>query len=320
MAVRSYGKACHSPDMPVPPLLLALLAGGGIGVQAFVNGRLATHLGSAALAGTVSNAVALAILTAIALRTGAAGALARLRAGARPRWWQLAACASGAFPVIIAAEAAPKIGVARLTVAMVCGLTTGSLLLDRTALSPGPPRPLTAARVAGAVLALSAVSIAAVGSEGALHLGLLALVVLAGACQALVQAALGHLTGTFGDPFVASGLSFALGGATSAAAWVLTTGALAPSGWDAPGAEWIIGGVAGAATTVVMAAVVRTLGVLRLTLAIVAGQSVAALVIDASRPAAEQPLSVRTVVSLLLVFLAVGVSGSSATFSRPARQ
>ena len=77
-----------------------------------------------------------------------------------------------------------------------------------------------------------------------------------------------------------------------------------------------MGGLAGALITVLMAVVVRTLGVLRLTLAIVAGQSFAALLIDLARPAANQALSARTIVSLLLVLLAVLVSGMSRASAR----
>ena len=61
----------------------------------------------------------------------------------------------------------------------------------------------------------------ALGSDGDLQIGMLVLAVLAGAAVALVQAVLGHLTNTLGDPFVASALLFALSGGATAAAWIV---------------------------------------------------------------------------------------------------
>ena len=301
-------------------LALAFLAGAGLATQAFVNGRLGASLGSAPPAATVNQVVGLAALLAVATVTGAtARVLRRLRAGARLSWWHLAASLNGVLFVTVSAAAAPKVGVAVLTVALVSGQTAGSLLVDRLGLSPAGGRPLTAARVLGVVLAVAAVAIGASGSHGDLHLGLLALAVVAGAGMAVVQAAVGHVARITGEPVVAGAVSFAVGAAGVLVLALVVTGGAAPNGWSAaPPEEWI-GGLIGACTVVVMAWTVQTLGVLRLTLGLVAGQSVGAIAIDLLAPAAGEAVTLATAAGVALTIVAVAVSGTRRGIRRPAR-
>lgn len=292
-----------------PAVGLAVGAGAALSVQAFVNGRFGVSLGSAELAGVISLAISLVTVIAITASAGTLGrAYARVRAGARPRWWHLVVCANGALVLIVSAEGAPKVGVALLTVAIVCGQIAGGLIVDFTGMSPAGRRPLTTGRALGIALALVAVALAALGHSGDLHLGLLALAVAAGTSISLHQAALGHLSRIAGDPVVAAGVTFTISGLAAVVAWLVLDGGSVPSDVSAPPLEWI-GGVAGIVVVVSMARAVARLGVLELALGVVAGQAVGALVIDAVAPAAGGSVTLRTVISAALTVLAVLVSG-----------
>src|SRR4051812_35410325 len=160
------------------PLAFAFVCGAGLSVQAFVNGRLGASLGSAELAAVVNNAVGLAAILLLAVTSGAlARAWGRVSTGDAGRAWHYVGSAMGALFVIVAAIAAPKVGVALLTVALVCGQTLGSLVADAFGLSPAGRRGLSPARVVAVALALAAVGIGALGAERNLHLDILALAV-----------------------------------------------------------------------------------------------------------------------------------------------
>jgi bacterial/archaeal transporter family-2 protein len=296
-------------------LALASAGGAALALQAYINGRLGTSLGSPEVAAVVNNAVGTSWLVLIATVTGLLPrAIQRIREGSRPRWWHYLASVTGSLFVITGAVAAPKLGIALLTVGLVCGQTVASLAADRFGLSPAGRRPLTAMRSMGVALAVAAVGIGVVGDEGNLHLGLLLLAAVAGGTLALAQAALGQLREVTGDPVTGSGISFAVGGLTSLLVALIATGGSAPGGWSAPPQQWI-GGLIGATVVVMMARVVGVLGVLRLTLALVAGQAVGSVLVDVVAPAAGRGVGLRTVVSVALTFMAVAVSG----IQRPVR-
>jgi len=290
-------------------LALVFLAGAGLALQAFLNGRLAGSLGSAELAAAVNNGIGLALLVALGVGTGALRrALTRVRAAGRPRWWHFLGGPAGAVLVYTSAKAAPAVGVAVLTVALVCGQTSGSLAVDRAGLSPAGRAGLTPARALGALLAVAAVAIAALGSRGDLEVGLLALAVAAGMGIAVQQAANGQLAERSGEPLAAGLVNFTLGAAVLVAVALLATGGSPPGGWSAPPEQWI-GGALGVAAVVCGAWAVATLGVLRLTLALVAGQSAGALVIDLVAPAPGEAVTLGTVVGVGLTVAAVVVAG-----------
>jgi transporter family-2 protein len=304
----------------VPALLaLVFLGGFALSVQAFVNGRLGASLGSVWLAGSVNNAVGLAGAAAVGVATGALGrARRRLAEGTSPRWWHVLAGVNGALFVTVAAKAAPLVGVALFTVAFVCGQSLGSLVIDRVGMSPAGRRPFTAARVLGVVLALVAVTVGALGARGELRLGLLVLAAVAGAGVAVQHAALGHVANATGEPLAAVAVNLAVGGTLLVLLALALTGGSAPHGWSAPPLEWT-GGLLGAAAGVTMAIVVPILGVLRLVLAIVAGQAVGALVLDLVAAPPGEAVTAFTVVSVVLTFVAVAVSGMGSG-SEPERE
>jgi transporter family-2 protein len=92
---------------------------------------------------------------------------------------------------------------------------------------------------------------------------------------------------------------------------VVATIAIASSPPDALPANplFYVGGLCGAFVVVVGAAAVQTLGVLRLGLAVVAGQTLGALAVDLIAPAEGEKVTVATVVGVLLTLAAVWVSG-----------
>ena len=62
---------------------------------------------------------------------------------------------------------APEVGVALLSVALVCGQTAGSLAADGVGLSPAGRQPVTTGRVAGVALTIAAVVASALGAQRA---------------------------------------------------------------------------------------------------------------------------------------------------------
>jgi transporter family-2 protein len=311
MRRRPVRRAPDRSRSPAVSVLLALVFTGGfvLSVQAFVNGRLGVSLGSVLLAASVNNAVGLAAAALVGALTGALGrARRRLGAGGWPRWWHLLAGVNGALFVTMAAKAAPLVGVALFTVALVCGQSLGSLVIDRVGMSPAGRRLFTATRILGVVLALVAVAIGALGSRGDLRVGLLAFTAVSGVGVAVQQAALGHVANATGEPLAAVAVNLGVGGILLVAVALAITGGSAPHGWSAPPLEWT-GGLLGAAAGLTMAVVVRVLGVLRLVLAIVAGQAVGALLLDLVAAPPGEAVTVLTVVSVILTFAAVAVSG-----------
>jgi transporter family-2 protein len=288
-------------------LLLATVVAGGVGlsVQAFLNGRLTTSVGSAEIAATVNNVVGLACLIALGVAIGAPRrALRSLRTAAPMRWWHPVMGVNGAFFIAITAYAAPEVGVALVTVAIVCGQMAGSLLIDGIGLSPAGRRPLTINRALGAALAVVAVGIGATQTPADVEVGLLLLVAAAGVGMAFQQAAIGHVNLATGEPVVASGVNFLAGAVAIIVVALVVNGLQPPNGWDASPGYWI-GGVIGATAATIMAWAVNGLGVLRLSLAIIAGQSIGALAIDIIAPPPGEEITVLTFASLALVIVAV---------------
>jgi transporter family-2 protein len=130
-------------------LVLALVAGAALPVQAGINARLATYVGGPLRASMISFAigtVALALLALIATR----GLVSTARAGEVP-WWGWLGGVVGAGYVASVVASAPRLGALNLFAAVIFGQLFCSVLLDHfgvlykeQALSPG--------RIAGVVL------------------------------------------------------------------------------------------------------------------------------------------------------------------------
>jgi transporter family-2 protein len=295
-------------------LALALLAGFGLAVQAFANGRLGTSLGSPACAAVANQGIGLLALGVAGVATGALKRAWRKRkSGTTFRWWHLAVCVNGAVNVTVASAAAPKVGIALLAVYLVGGQCAGGMLADRFGLTPGGRRRISLARVSGTLLALGSVALEAVGAQSRLGMGPTALAFLAGFGFPLVQAGVGQMTQLTGEPLFAGGMSFGIAGMGAIVLAGIATSVSPPHGWlAAPAPQWI-GGLIGASTVVVIARTVRLLGTLRLTLCIVAGEAFGGVALDLVAPVRGEAITAATVGSVLLVLLAIWISGTSMT-------
>jgi transporter family-2 protein len=198
----------------------------------------------------------------------------------------------------------PEVGVALVTVCIVAGTATGGLGVDQAGLGPGGRRPVTLLRVVGALLAIGAVTLAAAGdSHAAVRPLLLAGLFRAGIGSALQQAANGQLRRAAANAWVAGLLSFAVGTAGLVVV-AAATGELTARHW--PATWWLYtGGPQGVVFIVAAAALVARLGVLTVSLATVAGQLVAAVVLDIVWPAPGAALRATTVAGAVLTVVAV---------------
>ena len=290
-------------------LLAAVLACGGLlGLQARINGELGARVGSALDAATVSfGGGTLVLLLLVGLSAQHRAAVWRLRRAPTRWWWWVAGGVAGATVVALTAEAVPQIGVALVTVCVVAGTAVGGLGVDQLGLGPGGRKPVTALRVTGAALAVAAVTLGAVGDRHAAVRPLLfAGLFLAGAGSALQQAANGQLRRAAMNAWVAGLISFAVGTVVLLVA-ASSSGDLGGRHW--PRQWWLYtGGPMGVVFIVTAAALVHRLGVLTVSLATVAGQLVAAVVLDAVWPAPGTSLRASTVAGAVLTVVAVTVA------------
>jgi transporter family-2 protein len=289
---------------PAVPLAAALVSGALVAVQQRINGDLGQQLQAPLLAAVVSFGSGLLVVSAVLLaRRGSRALLPRLR---EVPWWTRLGGLGGASLVAVGATAAPEIGVALLTVGLVGGSTVAALLVDTIGLGPGGVRAITPARAAGAGLCLLAIALSAADGIHAASPLLLVLVVLAGGLISFQQAVNGRVRHAT-DATVATFVNFVVGTTGLALGLLVHNLFVGQHLGHWPGlseAYLYLGGTIGAAFVATAALVVRSLGVLRLGLAVTAGQILGALLLDADRgiPAA-------TGVAAGLTLVAVGVSG-----------
>lgn len=226
---------------------------------------------------------------------------------------------NGAAFVIISTALAPKVGIALLTVSVVCGQSSASLVLDGLGLNPSGRKPFNARRITGAGLAVVAVAIGAVGGQGHVEVGLLMLGVAGGVAFTLQQMSVGYITKSTGEPLAAAMVAVAMAGLVIVTFALASTGGSAPNGWSAPPMHWL-GGLLGAIVVTIVARVVGALGALRLTLAVVAGQSIGALALDLAAPVRGNEITMLSVVSVLLTVAAAAVAFGGQRVARDATE
>lgn len=276
----------------------------GIGVisvlQSRVVGAMAQRVESGFEAAALSFwAGLLVIVVLVALIPSARNGLALLAEQLRrprqiPLWWLLGGLGGAAF-VASQGLAVPVVGVALFTVAAVAGITANSLVADQLGLTPGGKRPITAPRLAAAVLALAGATLAVSGditppgqenSTGAVIALLVS--VVAGAMVAFQQGINGLVAVAARSPLTATLVNFVVGVTT------LTLVAVAIENFDkpahvAPPAPWEepalwLGGPMGVAIVVIASLTVRSLGVLLLSLLTIVGQLIGSVVVDILAP------------------------------------
>ncbi|MDQ1695011.1 MAG: bacterial/archaeal transporter family-2 protein [Frankiaceae bacterium] len=296
-------------------LVLAVVAAGGLlGLQARINGELGARLHSAVDAALLSFGVGTTLLLVV-VAIGHRDGVRRLRATTVRWWWWLGGLA-GAALVASTAEGVPQVGVALVSVCIVAGTAVGALVVDGAGLGPGGRRAVDGLRLGGAVLAVGAVALGAVGDDGsAVRPALLLVLFASGAASALQQAANGQLRRVSASASVAALASF-LGGTLALVVIAGARGDLA--GRSLPGEWWLyLGGLLGAIYIALAAASVQPLGVLRLSLATVAGQLLGGVILDLVWPAPGIELKVTTVIGAALTLVAVGVVGARRTSVQP---
>ncbi|TZF91419.1 DMT family transporter [Cognatilysobacter lacus] len=136
------------------PVLLVLLAGGMLALQAPSNVMLAKAGGSPLLAALISFAVGTLALLVVWLFSGNRPGTAPF--GSLP-WYAWLGGMYGATYVAIAAFAAPRIGLASLITIGIAGQIAMALWLDHHGALGLPRAPLSAMRAAGALLVVAGV-------------------------------------------------------------------------------------------------------------------------------------------------------------------
>lgn len=134
---------------------LALLAASGgmlLAVQAPVNARLRSAVGSPLAAGLVSFAIGTVLLLVLLLASGGLGGLAGVGGGP---WWAYLGGVCGTAVVVGTLISTPRIGVLATFVAVIVGEVAMATAIDRFGWFGVTPRPLAWDRILALVLLLS---------------------------------------------------------------------------------------------------------------------------------------------------------------------
>jgi transporter family-2 protein len=311
------------PEVPVTaaahPLRTALLlavgflAGVGVAVQSRINGELGQKLGDGFFAAIISFGSGLLLLAIAAAfwRPGRRG-IGRVVTAVRTRsipWWYVVGGAAGAFFVLTQSLVVGLVGVALFTVGVVAGQTVSSLLIDRRGLGTMGAKPITWPRLAGAVVALGAVVLAA-SSELRSDLPFWVLIApfIAGAAVGWQAAVNGQVRAVAGSAFTATFGNFVVGTSVLLVAAVIHTAIV---GWPThfPAEPWLYaGGAIGCVFIATQALIVRLTGVLLLGLAVLSGQLVTAVVFDLIAPVQAHGIAPLTIVGAALTLVAVVIA------------
>ncbi len=136
-------------------LLVCLLAGALMPLQAGVNAQLARWVGHPVTASLVSFAVG--TLALLAYNVGTRPQLPPVASVAEAPWWAWAGGLFGAVFVTAAAAFAPRLGAATFISITIAGQMFVSILLDHFGLVGFAARPATALRLLGALLLVAGV-------------------------------------------------------------------------------------------------------------------------------------------------------------------
>ena len=294
-------------------VLLAILCGVGMVAQARINGELSVRIDNGVLAALISFGigmviVAVAMLVSPASRRGLGEVLTQVRERRIP-WVYLIGGMGGAFLVLSQGLVAASLGVALFSIGVVAGQTLSGLVIDRRGVGTMGPRPITAPRVIGALLALAAVVYAGWSQlDGSTAVWLIVLPFLAGIGIAWQQAFNGQVREVSGSAITATFVNFVAG------TTVLIIATLVASIWRGWPSELptdpvvYLGGVIGVIFIAGGAIAVRYLGVLLLGLGMISGQLIGSLVLDLVVPAEGHELGIPTVVSTIVTLLAVSLT------------
>lgn len=299
------------------------VAGMLVAMQSRINGGLAVEIGSAYLAALVSFGtglviIGIALLSSHRARAGLAKLKYELATGALPKWTLLGGFFGAVF-VLGQGLVAPLTGLALFTVGIVAGQVLGGLVIDRLGLGPGGRINITLVRLLGTLLAIVAVGISVLGNASGGVLALAAVPVIVGALISAQTMMNGLLRAGAESAITATFVSFAAG---TAALLVVTLIAVTLNGWPIgwPSEPWYyVGGALGTMFIALAAVLVRTVGVLLLSMANVAGQMIGAVLIDVGLPFNDgltPSMLMGALVALGAVIIAALPSGRPASSSR----
>lgn len=328
---RSASRSEQAPSGPSPlaglALLVAFVCGAVVALQSRVNGTLTETTGAlvAAWFSFGSGFLVLTLLLASPTYRSHLGRVLRALRDRRLAPWQLIGGAFGGLLVATQAYAVPHIGVALFVVALVGGQLGSALLVDRAGLGPGGKLPITLGRAIAALIAVSGVVVAVGGRVGGNGLDLLPVVLaFAVGMGASVQQALnGRVTQVTRDGLATAWVNFLLGCTVLLliGAWPVFT---SPAPWSsgAPVAPWWawLGGLCGVAFITGLAWAAQHAGILELGLAMIAGQVVLGLAIDALTPQTRDQIDVLSFVGSGLTLVAAGAAALAVRRARRAQR
>lgn len=297
---------------------MAFGAGLIVAVQGRINGEVGDLTGNGVLGALLNFTVGLLLLIVlVGARKVTRNALRTLPSLVGPiglPWWTLLGGVGGAIYVTGQSTTVAVLGVALFTVATVAGSTGAGLLVDKVGLGPGGRVPVTAWRVVAALVAVVAVWVGSGGrdAEGAVSIPFLLLALAAGAAGAVQVGLNGRVSTATGQPLVATLVNFIVGMLTLLAIVAMQSivdpavvGSLKPvteKPWLLVGGAMGVLFVAGAAWSV------RALGVLLLSLIVLAGTLVGAVAVDLVLPTEGATVNGYLVVGIALTFASVGLA------------
>jgi bacterial/archaeal transporter family-2 protein len=288
-----------------------------VAIQGRINGEVGEVTGNGVLGAILNFTVGLALLVVVVgTRPTAREALRSLPGLIGPRlpWWTLTGGVGGAIYVTGQSTTVAVLGVALFTVATVAGSTGAGLLVDKVGLGPGGRVPVTAWRVVAALLAVVAVWVGSGGrdAEGAVSLPFLLLALAAGVAGAVQVGVNGRVSAATRQPLVATLVNFVVGLVTL---FVIlgVQAVLDPDGVGSLSAvgekPWLlVGGAMGVLFVAGSAWSVRALGVLLLSLIVLAGTLVGALAVDLVVPTEGATVNGFLLAGIALTFASVGLA------------
>lgn len=304
-------------------LLVSGIAGMMVSTQSRVNGGLSQELHSGYLAAAVSFGSGLLILVVLVAcvprgRRGLARVRREVAAGEFPVWGLLGG-ACGAFFVLTQGLVATVLGVALFTVGIVAGQVLGGLVIDRIGLGPSGKIAPTTTRLIGTGLAVVAVAVSVsdriLGGDGG-AVWLIVIPVVAGVGMAWQSAVNGLVRVVAQSAITATFVNFLVGTLVLAIAAAVS---LAFSGWPAewPTEPWFyIGGLVGVVFIALATILVRTAGVLLLSMSNVAGQLVGSMVFEVRTPLAGG-VTIPLLAGVGLALVAVVIAALPSRYRRP---
>ena len=281
-------------SLPVWVALLGSgLAGSLVAVQSRINGGLSQRLGDGYVTALVSFGVGLVILGIVLLlsprgRRGFGLVRAEISVGRLPVW-ALVGGVCGAFFVVSQGLVATVLGLALFTVGVVAGQVLGGLVMDRLGVGPGGRVDPSPQRVVGMLLVIAAIvlsMLAQPSGSGSARVWLVLVPVAVGIATSFQFAVNGLLRAAAKSAITATFISFFAG---TVVLVIAAAASVAVHGWPTawPSEPWYyVGGALGTIFIALSAMLVRTAGVLLLSMSNVAGQLLASVALEAGVPLA----------------------------------